>query len=48
MLRGAPLPLGGRALSLSDCGIFQEILELALDTPPLVGVSRPGGPWTDE
>jgi hypothetical protein len=36
MLRGAPLPSGGRALSSSDCGIFQEILELALDTPPSV------------
>jgi hypothetical protein len=35
MLQGASLPSGGRALSSSDCGIFQEILELALDTPPL-------------
>jgi hypothetical protein len=35
MLRGAPLPSGGRALGSSDCGIFQEILELALDTLPL-------------
>jgi hypothetical protein len=35
MLRGASLPSGGRALSSSDCDIFQEILELALDTPPL-------------
>jgi hypothetical protein len=39
MLRGAPLPSGGRTLGSSDCGIFQEILEFALDTPPL------GGGW---
>jgi hypothetical protein len=39
MLRGAPLPSGGRALSPSDRGIHQEILELSLDTPPL------GGGW---
>jgi hypothetical protein len=39
MLRGALLPSGGRALGSSDCGIFQEILEFALDTPPL------GGGW---
>jgi hypothetical protein len=39
MLRGAPLPSGGRALGSSDCGVFQEILEFALDTPPL------GGGW---
>jgi hypothetical protein len=39
MLRGAPLPSGGRALGSSDCGIFQEILEFALDAPPL------GGGW---
>jgi hypothetical protein len=39
MLRGAPSPSGGRALDSSDCGIFQEILEFALDTPPL------GGGW---
>jgi hypothetical protein len=37
MLRGTPLPSGGRALGPSDCGIFQEILEFALDTPPLGG-----------
>jgi hypothetical protein len=36
MLRGALLPLGGRALGSLDCGIFQEILEFALDTPPSV------------
>jgi hypothetical protein len=39
MLRGVPLPSGGRALSLSDRGILQEILELSLDTSPL------GGGW---
>jgi hypothetical protein len=39
MLRGVPLPSGGRALGPSDHGIFQEILELSLDTPPL------GGGW---
>jgi hypothetical protein len=39
MLRGVPLPLGGRAFDLSDRDIFQEILELSLDTPPL------GGGW---
>jgi hypothetical protein len=39
MLRGATLPSGGRALGSPDCGIFQEILEFALDTPPL------GGGW---
>jgi hypothetical protein len=39
MLRGAPLSPGGRALGSSDCGIFQEIIEFALDTPPL------GGGW---
>jgi hypothetical protein len=37
MLRGAPSPSGGRAFGLSDCGIFQEILEFALDTSPLGG-----------
>jgi hypothetical protein len=36
MLRGAPSPSGGRAFGSSDCGIFQEILEFALDTSPLV------------
>jgi hypothetical protein len=36
MLRGAPLPLGGRALGSSDCDIFQEILEFALDASPSV------------
>jgi hypothetical protein len=39
MLRGAPLPLGGRAFGPSDRGILQEILEFSLDTPPL------GGGW---
>ena len=39
MLRGAPSPSGGRALGSSDCDIFQEILEFALDTPSL------GGGW---
>jgi hypothetical protein len=37
MLRGAPLPAGGRAFGPSDCGILQEILEFSLDTPPLGG-----------
>jgi hypothetical protein len=37
MLRGVPLPSGGRALGPSDRSIFQEILELSLDTPPLDG-----------
>jgi hypothetical protein len=40
MLRGVSSPPGGRALGLSDSGIFQEALELALDTPPL------GGGWS--
>jgi hypothetical protein len=39
MLRGVPLPSGGRAFDLSDRGILQEILEFFLDTPPL------GGGW---
>jgi hypothetical protein len=39
MLRGAPSPSGGRALGSSNYDIFQEILEFALDTPPL------GGGW---
>jgi hypothetical protein len=39
MLRGVPLPSGGRALGLSDRSILQEILEFSLDTPPL------GGGW---
>jgi hypothetical protein len=39
MLRGVPLPSGGRALSQSDRNILQEILEFSLDTPPL------GGGW---
>jgi hypothetical protein len=39
MLRGASSPSGGRALGLSDCGIFQDVLEFALDTSPL------GGGW---
>jgi hypothetical protein len=37
MLRGVPLPSGGRALGPSDRGVFQEILELSMDTPPLGG-----------
>jgi hypothetical protein len=39
MLRGIPLPSGGRALDPSDRGILQEILEFSLDTPSL------GGGW---
>jgi hypothetical protein len=39
MLRGASPPSGGRALGLLDCGVFQEALEFAPDTPPL------GGGW---
>jgi hypothetical protein len=39
MLRGASSPSGGRALVSSGCGIFQEVLEFALDTSPL------GGGW---
>jgi hypothetical protein len=39
MLRGEPLPSGGKALGPSDRGILQEILEFFLDTPPL------GGGW---
>jgi hypothetical protein len=39
MLRGVSSPPGGRALSSSNCGTFQEILEFALDTPSL------GGGW---
>jgi hypothetical protein len=39
MLRGVPLPSGGRAFDPSDRGILQEILEFSLDTPPL------GGGW---
>jgi hypothetical protein len=39
MLRGAPLPSGGRAFGPSDRGILQEILEFSLDMPPL------GGGW---
>jgi hypothetical protein len=39
MLRGAPLPSGGRAFGLPDRDILQEILEFSLDTPPL------GGGW---
>jgi hypothetical protein len=39
MLRGAPLPSGGRAFGPSDRGILQEIFEFSLDTPPL------GGGW---
>jgi hypothetical protein len=39
MLRGAPMPSGGRAFGPSDRDILQEILEFSLDTPPL------GGGW---
>jgi hypothetical protein len=39
MLRGAPLPLGGRALGSSDHCVFKETLEFTLDTSPL------GGGW---
>jgi hypothetical protein len=39
MLRGVPLPSGGRAFGPSDHGILQKILEFSLDTPPL------GGGW---
>jgi hypothetical protein len=39
MLRGVSSPPGGRPLGSSDSGIFQEALELALDTSPL------GGGW---
>jgi hypothetical protein len=39
MLQEVPLPSGGRAFGPSDRGIFQEILEVSLDTPPL------GGGW---
>jgi hypothetical protein len=39
MLRGASSPLGGGALGSSGYGIFQEVLEFALDTSPL------GGRW---
>jgi hypothetical protein len=38
MLRGVPLPSGGRAFGPPDRGILQEILELSLDTLPLGGV----------
>jgi hypothetical protein len=38
-LRGVSSPSGGRALGSLDCDTFQEILEFALDTPPL------GGGW---
>jgi hypothetical protein len=39
MLRGVPLPSGGRAFGPSDRSILQEILELSLDTLPF------GGRW---
>jgi hypothetical protein len=39
MLRAVPLPSGGRAFGPSERDIFQEILELSLDSPPL------GGGW---
>jgi hypothetical protein len=43
MLRGVPLPSGGRAFGPSDRGILQEILELSLDRPSVVdgsGIAR--------
>jgi hypothetical protein len=44
MLRGAPLPSGGRALGSSDHCVLQETLEFALDTSPSVvdgsGIAR--------
>jgi hypothetical protein len=39
MHRGAPSPSGGGALGSSGCGVFQEVLEFALDTSPF------GGGW---
>jgi hypothetical protein len=39
ILRGVPLPSGGRAFGPSYHDILQEILELSLDTPPF------GGRW---
>jgi hypothetical protein len=44
MFRGVPLPSGGGAFSPSNRGVLQEVLELSLDTPPLVvdgsGIAR--------
>jgi hypothetical protein len=37
MLRGVSSPPGGRALGSLDNGVFQEALELALDTSPFGG-----------
>jgi hypothetical protein len=37
MLRGVPVPSGGRAFGPSDRGILQEILEFSMDMPPLCG-----------
>jgi hypothetical protein len=37
MLRGVSSPPRGRALGLLDSGVFQEALELALDTLPFGG-----------
>jgi hypothetical protein len=37
MLRGVPLPSGGRAFGPLGRHILQEILEFSLDTPPLSG-----------
>jgi hypothetical protein len=37
MLRGVPLPSGGRAFGPSDRGVLQEILEFSLDSSPLGG-----------
>jgi hypothetical protein len=39
MLRGVSLPPRGGALGSSNCGVFQEIPEFALDAPSL------GGGW---
>jgi hypothetical protein len=46
MLRGAHLPLGGRALGSSDRCVFQETLEFTLDTPPSV-VDGSGIAWSN-
>jgi hypothetical protein len=39
MHRGAPSPSGGEALGSSGYGVFQEVIEFALDTSPF------GGGW---
>jgi hypothetical protein len=41
MHRGAPSPSGGGALGSSGCGVFQEVLQFALDTSPF------GGGWLE-